>query len=159
MNSDAYNKKFGILQNLLFAWVTLFPCAYIYFNVNIQFQVTIKIYGTRFCRYCYFLQFHFMPTAATTRKIQKKEKYRSKLSIRKSYFSFTRIQYTKCPYPVSDTLFLLTLGPPFLSNFMPIFILGSSNLWLRTHVVGVLLFMIYNHNVTKNCCVNDFIPL
>ena len=94
------------------------------------------------------------------KKIQeKKEKYRSKLSIRKSYFSFTRIQYTKCPYPVSDTLFLLTLGPPFLSNFMPIFILGSSNLWLRTNVVGVLLFFIYFHNVTKNCCVNDFISL
>ena len=63
-----------------------------------------------------------------------------------------------CPYTVS--LFLLTLGPPFLSNFMPIFILGSSNLWLRTNVVGVLLFFIYFHNyLTKNCCVNDFISL
>ena len=75
------------------------------------------------------------------KKNQKKENYRSKLSFRKSQFSFTTIQYTKCPYPVSDTLFLLTLGPPFLSNFMPIFILGSSNLWLSTHVVGVLLFL------------------
>ena len=41
------HNEMPILQNLLFAWVAFFHVR-IYFNVNIQFQVTIKIYGTRF---------------------------------------------------------------------------------------------------------------
>ena len=41
------HNEMPILQNLLFAWVDFFHVR-IYFNVNIQFQVTIKIYGTRF---------------------------------------------------------------------------------------------------------------
>ena len=74
---------------------------------------------------------------------QRREKNLNWTFYLKNYFSNTRVQYTKCPYPVSVTLFLLTLGPPFPSNFMPIFILRSSNLSVKTHVVGLFLFQKY----------------